>query len=97
VNRRLSLAAALIVVLAVLTAAPPVAFAQEPLPAPGRPDAADLRTLPSESVSLSRAGACDAETGRACPGCPARHPWYAVGEVLGINPPLQRRQPPHQA
>jgi len=86
VNRRLSLAAALIVVLAVLTAAPPVASAQEPLPAPAGPLRPIFGTLPSESVSLVESGPpAPQEAGRACPGCPARHPWYAVGEVLGIN------------
>jgi len=86
VTRRLSVAGVLIVVLAILAAAPAVASAQEPPSAPAGPKPPIFGTLPSESVSLAGSGTWQPQdTKRACPGCPARHPWYAVGEVLGIN------------
>ena len=84
-NRRL-FPAGVILTLAILTAAPATASAQEPPRAPAGPMRPIFGTLPSESVSLTESGPpALQDAGRACPGCPARHPWYAVGEVLGIN------------
>jgi len=83
--RPLSVAGVLAAALAVLTMAPEPARAQDPAPAAGYAPPI-FGTLPADSAGpaapVARLFPDDTDT---CPGCPARRPWLAVGEVLGIN------------
>jgi hypothetical protein len=75
------------VVLTVVLAAPERAFAQEPAPAP----ASSGYTPPvfgSISPALLDAGLASRvpdEGKRACPGCPPRRPFRAMGNVIAVN------------
>jgi Domain of unknown function (DUF3943) len=83
--RPLSVAAVLAAVLAAVVMAPGPALAQVAAPSAGYTPPI-FGTLSPESIKLAEAGTGPAQNKAApCPGCPARHPWYAVGEVLGIN------------
>lgn len=83
--RPLSVAGVLAAALAAVALTPEAAVGQTPAPAAGSPPSI-FGTLPSESVGLAERGTgTPQDTGRACPGCPERQPWVAVGEVLGIN------------
>jgi hypothetical protein len=76
----------LAVVLATAMAPPGRAFAQGATPAPSAASPPIFSKLPSETADPAAPGEPlfqDAE--RPCPGCPARRPWHAVGQVLGIN------------
>ena len=79
-------AGVLVAVLAVSVTAPGSAFAQGPSAAPAGYTPPVFGTLspeaagpPTPALRLFDEGA------QACPGCPRRRPWVAVGEVLGIN------------
>ena len=75
-------AAALIVVLAVSG----LALAQDRPPAPTGYKPPIFGTLSPESIRLDETGTRLFQSKeQPCPGCPRRHPWLAVGEVLGIN------------
>jgi hypothetical protein len=86
VKRPLSVAGVLVAAVAVIITAPPIAFAQGPAPAPAGYRPPVLSTLPSEPASPAGTEARPPQdSAQPCPGCPKRHPWLAVGEVLGIN------------
>lgn len=76
----------LVAAVTVMIAVPRVSLAQDAAAGPAGVRPPIFGALPSESVTLTGAAARQAQTvEQPCAGCPARHPWYAVGEVLGIN------------
>ena len=84
--RPLSVAGALVAVLAVVVAAPGLAFAQDSAPAVTGYAPPIFGTLSPDSARLAETAARPFQNeARPCPGCPKRRPWLAVGEVLGIN------------
>jgi hypothetical protein len=77
-------------VLAAVLAAPVIvpasAFAQDQSASPAAYTPPVFGTLTPASASLAEpAVRLFDDARRACPGCPERRPWLAVGEVLGIN------------
>ena len=79
-------AGALAALLAALVIEPGAAFAQDRSPSPAGYTPPVFGTLsPDAAGPAAPAVRLFDEATQACPGCPKRRPWLAVGEVLGIN------------
>ena len=72
-------------VLIVVLAAPETASAQEPAPAPGGYTPPVFGSISPALLDGGLPSRVPDEGTRACPGCPPRRPFRAMGDVIGIN------------
>ena len=81
-GRLTALASALVIVV---FAVPERVSAQEPAPAPAAYSPPIFGSIPPALLDSGRPGAVPDDGKRACPGCPPRRPFLAVGEGFGIS------------